>query len=149
MPFTRGAREVPNQTPASTSDARKRLGDALDAFRDGLSEAVENMDTSTVDAFLQAGYKAFHAPPPVEPAPWSAISEDRERPTLARVTYTVYAVQGKVDRRSQTARVYRSKGTVFDEWDDAVADLEQVVSVELVHTYDPETERVVPIKDER
>lgn len=35
MPFTRGAREVPNQTPASTSDARKRKAEKSEARASG------------------------------------------------------------------------------------------------------------------
>lgn len=136
MPFTRGAR-VPTQTPASNSDARKRIEEAMNALRDGLRDAGANVDTSKIEAFLAAGYEANHTPPPAPCEPWSVISEDRDKPTLAKVTLSTGSVL--VGEFYTNGNDVTRADTGFD-----VAFTYGVTDVELLHTYDQETQ--VPVE---
>lgn len=126
-----------NTTPgtAANSDARKRIEDAMNTIRDGLRDAVENMDMAKIEAFLAV---ANPAPAPAEPEPvWAVISEDPERPTLARVQFDYgddgETVTGYWHRRAR--RLYCERGA---------RTLEYVTDVTLLHTYDPAVSVVVP-----
>lgn len=124
--------DQPPALPDTSGWVKRAPGDVIEAgtpyaYRIQCGETA--VVTSGVDGgFLvpSANHGTYWTPPPAPREPWSVLSTDRDKPTLAKVTYTV---PGKVDQ-SQTARVYYSEGTVLDEWDYAVADLEQVVSVE-------------------
>lgn len=122
--------ELPPALPDTSSWVRRAPGDVIEAGTPYVFiSTAQSMSVRT----MRRDYRldehvpgVYWTPPPAPREPWSVLSTDRDKPTLAKVTYTV---PGKVDQ-SQTARVYYSEGTVLDEWDYAVADLEQVVSVE-------------------
>lgn len=158
MPFTRGAREVPNQTPASTSDARKRqaekaqrtievkvdvdtdelrewAGKHADAGQAGVAHVLyataRQLETGEVPAFLDGG---AYTPPPVEPAPWERISTDRDQPTLA----VVNGLAGRFfTEGTRYVQVYDDGKMVFS------SPLRNDTHVELLHTYSPETHVLV------
>lgn len=58
MPFTRGAREVPNQTPASTSDARKRKTEKDEAPGGRLPDGCTCPDDCDCDGQVVCGVQA-------------------------------------------------------------------------------------------
>lgn len=161
MPFTRGAREVPTQTPASNSDARKRkaekdqrtievkvdvdtdelrewAGKHADAGQAGVAHVLyataRQLETGSVPAFLDGGESA----PPAPSEPWRDISTDRDNPTLAKVTWEPGSPDGLVGQwwldGDFLCRVGDSAWRVVDH----------ITHVELLHTHDPETH--VPVE---
>src|SRR5690606_4661009 len=86
--------------------------------------------------FQTATWLTYWTPPPAPREPWRDISTDRDKPTLAKVTWAV----GK----TSTGMYYRDDRGVYDEWRDRIGRLDSVKSVEVLRTYDPETH--VPVE---
>lgn len=166
-----------NQTPASTSDARKRraeheflhatIGEQPVKFQDTDQPPVLP-DTSTWvrrapgdvieagtpyawrDSLGHVGFSdgdrhqvgvhnlAMWTPPPASPEPWERISTDRERPTLARVTFAtgLEVVGNWVRNADEYIHLVGDTGSYRD--------LARVTSVELLHTHSPDTH--VPVE---
>lgn len=147
MPFTRGAREVPNQTPASTSDARKRKAERdgsnwhpielTDGERKFLAESTATLESKVerIIGLRLAGKESLLDPPPVEPAPWERLSTDRDQPTDAYVS----GVPGRYWRSGRALWMVAEDGNHY-----CLPDLTPGTDVELLHTYSPETH--VPVE---
>lgn len=72
--------------------------------------------------------------------PWSVISTDRDKPTLAKVTWADGVRGGK----TSTGMYYRNDRGIYDEWHDGIGRLDSIESVEVLHTHDPVTH--VPVE---
>lgn len=72
--------------------------------------------------------------------PWRAISTDRDKPTLAMVTWKNGVRGGK----TSTGMYYRNDRGIYDEWHDGIGRLDSIESVEVLHTHDPVTH--VPVE---
>ena len=166
MPFTRGAR-VPTQTPASNSDARKRKAEKdqrvievkVDVGTDEIDidgnliplADLPNYARRLTAALAESQREAKElsaaltemrpdlTPPPAPRDPWSVISTDRDKPTLAKVTWEHGTPNGLVGRWWLVGgrRLCR-------DGDRHSRRTDHVAHVEVLHTYDPETH--VPVE---
>ena len=149
MPFTRGAREVPNQTdlPPSLPDTsgwvRREPGDVIEA---GTRFVVKHKDGSIFyqhdehESPFTAGDddQVVWTPPPVEPSPWEGLSTERDRPTRAVVYFNPGSTGGVL------GDWWIEEGSLWRHSDDASRMFERITHVELVHTHNPETH--VPVE---
>jgi len=83
-------------------------------------------------------------PPPAEPEPvWSVLSTDREKPTLAKVTYQLPRVSEKYVGIGAFFRVDGEVCLADGDEGDFITGEKTITSVELLHTYNPETHVLV------
>lgn len=162
-----------SQTPASTSDARKRKaerdtdqpptlpdisgwvkrepGDVIEA---GTPYVCRTRPTGRLvfhpaasldftDPFPSLSGTSYWTPPPAPAPVWSVISTDREKPTLAWVRLG-HRVQPVLRQWYRTDDLLFSPNTHGRFDSQATCQLVQVSSVELLHTHSPETH--VPVE---
>jgi len=134
----------PPQLPDTSTWVRRAPGDVIEAgtpyvYKAKSSESFSYNAPSDHDRHAVAP-GTYWTPPPVEPAPWTVISTDRERPTDAYVN----GVPGRYWRAGRALWMIAEDGNHY-----CLPDLKPGTDVELLHTYSPATERVVPIEDER
>lgn len=134
---------------ASSSDARKRKAEKdesnwqpielTDGERKFLAESTATLESKVerIIGLRLAGKESVLDPPPVPAAPWSVISTDRDKPTLAKVTWN----SGNL---VETRRLFRDGDDLFDgDSEFHVGPVKNVTHVELLHAYSPESHVLV------
>lgn len=153
LPGTRIVRLVPRDEPTdqpptlpdTSSWVRRAPGDVIEAgtpyvvaFADRLTVAEPRDLPFTVSAEVTK-VCTYWTPPPAPSEPWSVISTDRDKPTLARVTLKDCSpMDGSWWRHADYGQL------LVADTDFTWADLKDIESVELLHTHSPETH--VPVE---
>lgn len=138
--------ELPPALPDTSTWVRRAPGDVIEAgtpyvvtFSDRLTVAEPRNLPFTVSAEV-AKVCTYWTPTPAPSEPWLAISTDRDKPTLAKVTWADGVRGGK----TSTGMYYRNDRGIYDEWHDGIGRLDSIESVEVLHTHDPVTH--VPVE---
>ncbi|WP_269304875.1 hypothetical protein [Aeromicrobium sp. HA] len=137
------AADQPPTLPDTSTWVRRAPGDVIEAgtpyiYRSDVDGALTHYPSGrgsrySIDADMPGSY---WTPPPAPSEPWSSISTDRDKPTLARVTWD--------DGSSFTGNLHVDGKIIRDDLTQSMGLASEIESVDLLHTHNPETH--VPVE---